>query len=91
MALMLVRLTVKSFDKWQHGYQQIDHVSQAYGCTKKDILRDAQDPNSVLVMLEFETEALAHEYMEDDEIVVAMRAGNLSRCARIEYFEEREH
>lgn len=88
MALLLVKHTVENFDKWLHAFKKIKHISQSYGCTKTCIWRESSYPNSILIMFEFETEKQAHEYMEDDEIVRACQEGNLSRHARIEFFDE---
>lgn len=88
MALLLVKHTVKNFDKWHQAFKKIDHISQSYGCSKARIWRESSYPNSVLIMFEFATEEQAHEYMEDDEIVRACQVGNLSRHARIEFFDK---
>lgn len=87
MALLVVKQTVPDFDDWYKAYQALDHLAHDYGCTSKRIWRDPHDTNTILLTMEFPTENLAHQYLEDDEIIAATRDGRLTIDARTEYFK----
>ena len=67
---MLVRATLAEFDEWKAAFEENHAAREEHGSRGYHLLRDADDPNRVTVLLEFDTLANArrwNDYLEAED------------------------
>lgn len=68
-----VRHKVADFDKWKAVYDQHDSTRKEFGCKKSEVFRNAQNPNEVLVVTEWENKEQAAKFDESASLKTAMQ------------------
>ena len=85
---MAVRHRVADFDTWKVGYDCHDEVRKGFGCTGAMLLRDASDPNEVLVLTFWPDVASAQSFATDPRLPEVMQKAGVVSEPRIEIYEE---
>jgi heme-degrading monooxygenase HmoA len=88
MTTVAVRHRVADYDTWKVGYDDHGGVRKELGCTGDMLLRDAGDPNAVLVLTFWPTAADAQAFATDPGLPEAMQKAGVTSEPRIEIYEE---
>ena len=88
MATVAVRHRVNDFETWLVGYKEHGAVRDRIGCTGDEILRDASDPNAVLVLTHWPSSAAAQKFATDPSLPEVMQKAGVVGEPRIEFYEE---
>ena len=88
MATVAVRHRVADFDAWKVVYDEHGAVRKEHGTIGDTVLRDAADPNEVLVLTTWPTLAEAKAFADDPSLPEAMAKGGVIGAPRIEFYEE---
>jgi len=88
MTTVAVRHRVANYDTWKLGYDDHGVVRKELGCTGDMLLRDASDPNAVLVLTFWPTAADAQAFATDPRLPDAMQKAGVVSEPRIEIYEE---
>ena len=74
MVYIQVQHTVKDFDQWKAAFDEHASTRKAGGGTgKSDILRDAENPNQLVVLLEWDELGKARQFAQSQELREAMQ------------------
>jgi uncharacterized protein (DUF1330 family) len=80
MSYVVVRLTVEDAEKWKAGFQQAAPLRKSYGSKGARAFINADNPNEVLVLGEYEDAAKAREMFQSQEFRDATkRAGVIGK------------
>ena len=88
MTTVAVRHRVADYDTWKLGYDDHGVARKELGCTGDMLLRDASDPNEVLVLTFWPTAADAQAFATDPRLPEAMQKAGVVNEPRIEIYEE---
>ena len=76
MAWGMISHRVHDYDKWKVVFEENAAVRKEFGCTGGYVFRDADDPNKVTALLEFESVERFRAFRQDPRLADAMsRAG----------------
>lgn len=88
MTTVAVRHRVADFDTWKVGYDDHSATRKGLGCTGDMLLRDASDPNEVLVLTFWSTPADAQAFATDPRLPEVMEKAGVISEPRVEIYEE---
>jgi heme-degrading monooxygenase HmoA len=88
MTTVAVRHHVADFDTWKLGYDEHGAARKELGCTGDLLLRDAGDPNDVLVLTFWPSAADAQKFTTDPRLPEVMKKAGVVSEPRIEIYEE---
>jgi len=88
MTTVAVRHRVADFDTWRAAYDEHGVVRKEHGTTGDRVLRDASDPNEVLVLTFWPTADNARAFVEDPSLKEVMGRAGVVGAPRIEIYEE---
>ena len=88
MTTVAVRHHVADYDTWKAGFDEHGAVRKQKGCTGDMLLRDANDPNDVLVLTFWPTAADAQAFAPDPRLPEVMQKAGVTSAPRIEIYEE---
>ena len=88
MTTVAVRHRVADYDTWKLGYDDHDVVRKELGCTGDMLMRDASDPNAILVLTFWPTAADAQAFATDPRLPEAMQKAGVVNEPRVEIYEE---
>ena len=76
MLYILVRHKVEDWDKWKPIYDEHGATRKAGGCQRTHVFRNDQDPNEVVILLEWDDLGRARQFYESEDLRQTMqRAG----------------
>lgn len=80
MPYFLVRHKVKDYATWKPVYDEHGAIRKAAGCQGTIVFRMADDPNNVIVLLEWDNLEKAQQFTQSDDLRETMqRAGVLEK------------
>jgi len=88
MTTVAVRHRVADFATWAIGYKEHGEVRDRLGCTGDQVLRDAQDPNEVLVLTQWPSADHARKFATDPSLPEVMKKAGVVGEPRIEFYDE---
>jgi len=88
MTTVAVRHRVANYDTWKLGFDDHGVARKELGCTGDMLLRDASDPNEVLVLTFWPTAADAQAFATDPRLPEVMQKAGVVSEPRIEIYEE---
>ena len=88
MTTVAVRHRVANYDTWKVGYDDHGAVRKEFGCTGDMLLRDASDPQEILVLTFWPTPADARAFTTDPRLPEVMQQAGVISAPRIEIYEE---
>jgi quinol monooxygenase YgiN len=62
MVTNYVRHEVADFARWKVAFDQHDATRRQFGCKKSEVFTNVQDPNNVLIVLEWESREHAAKF-----------------------------
>lgn len=87
MLTVIVRLTVAEFDRWHREYEQMHAHRHACGERGRQLFRDVDDPNTVVVVFQWDTVYNARTYFDSPKLRASVgRAGGLA-APQVSYLE----
>ncbi|HET9015419.1 MAG TPA: hypothetical protein VFN57_07475 [Thermomicrobiaceae bacterium] len=86
MALLSVQHTVSDYPAWRSVFDAMGELRQDWGVTVEAVHQLADDPNTVLVQLEFATVAQARGFLTSREHRAAMKRGGVEGTPRVEVY-----
>ena len=72
MTVLAVRHTVADYATWKTGYDNHGASRKAHGATHDQVLQSVEDPNNLLVLIEFGSTAEAKAFANDPSLKEAM-------------------
>ena len=88
----LARLKVEDYAKWKPVFDQIATARKASGGAKSGILfREADSPNEVTVLIEWDNLESAHKYYRSDEMTEKALQESGTKEIEIYFLNEVEH
>lgn len=74
MPYSLSRLKIEDYAKWKPVFDQLSGARKASGGAKKGILfRDADNPNDITILIEWDNLENAHKFIESDDVKKALK------------------
>ena len=78
MPYMLVRLKVEDYAKWKPVFDEHAATRKAYGSKGGHVFRSADNPNEVVVLLEWDDLGKARQFAQSDDLRKAMQQSGVS-------------
>ena len=75
--ILLLQHTVRDYDAWKPVFDEHGSVRAKYGCSRHTIYRDADRPNDLTILLDFESRERAEGLMRDPSLAEAMKRGGV--------------
>ena len=91
MASIVIRVKVADYAAWKRVYDEFDWFRKATGITAASVYRDADEPNTVLVVQRYKDMNGAHEFAESAELPAGMARGGVQGPPEIWFVEDIEH
>jgi len=88
MTTVAVRHRVADFDAWKVVYDEHGAVRNELGTTGDQVMRDADDPNEVLVLTHWPALSNAQAFISDPSLKEVMSRAGVVAEPRIEIYEE---
>lgn len=89
MATMVIRHPVADYGSWRTVYDGAGaSLRDAHGCTSQRVLRDASDPDTILVLHDFPTLDAARSFAGDPSLKAAMDRAGVAGPPRIEFYAD---
>jgi len=80
MPYVLVRHKVQDYAKWRPMYDEHGATRKAAGCKGTQVFRSAEDPNEILVLLEWDNLENARRFTQSEDLrTIMQRAGVTSQ------------
>ena len=87
MATLMVKHPVVDYGSWRAVYDEVATLRAQYGCTADRVIRDAADPDQLLVLHEFPTLDDARSFAGDPTLGAAMARAGVVGKPTIEFYE----
>jgi quinol monooxygenase YgiN len=88
MATMLVQHKVKDFAEWKKVYDSVFDLRKSNGELSDRIYRDADDPNMLTIIFEWDSLANAQKYANSPELKKAMEKAGVNGPPNIYFLNE---
>ncbi len=90
MPSVLVRHKVEDYDKWRAVFYQHGSTREASGSQGARILRNAKDPNELVIMLEWDDLERARQFFQSEELRQRMQRAGVIGQPVVEFLEDVE-
>jgi heme-degrading monooxygenase HmoA len=81
---------VKDYDKWKQVYDERYNERKAKGSKGSSILRNANDPNQMIIITAWEDMESAKNFAEAEDLRIAMQKATVIGLPAVYYLEEIE-
>jgi len=88
MAYLLVHHEVEDFDKWKHNFNAHAYARSETGSKGGKVFRNADNPNEVFVLLEWDSLENAKSFGKSENIKEIMKNAGVTGIPAIYYLEE---
>ena len=88
--ILIVQHTVRDYEAWKLVFDEHESVRAKYGCHGHTIYRDADKPNDVSILMDYESRERADEFMRDPSLAEAMQRGGVISEPRATWLDEAE-
>jgi heme-degrading monooxygenase HmoA len=88
MPYLLVQHPVEDYDKWKRVFDEHATARKAAGSKGGVVLRDADDPNQVTILLEIENLADARAFAGSDDLREAMQRAGVTGPPNVSFLKE---
>ncbi len=88
MTHLLVRSKVEDYAKWKPVFDGMGAIRKAYGSKGGHVFRSADNPNEVVVLLEWDSVEKARQFAQSDDLRKAMQEAGVSDQPNIYFLEE---
>lgn len=87
MTKMYVRHKVADFKTWKPVYDQHESVRKQFGCKKSEVFTNTQNPNEVLVTLDWDTKEQAIKFGQSPSLKEAEERGGVISVPEVSFTE----
>jgi quinol monooxygenase YgiN len=87
---LIVQHTVRDYSVWKSVFDEHENVRAKHGCRGHAVYRDADEPNNVTIVLDYESRERAAEFMRDPSLREAMEKGGVTSEPRTTWLEKQE-
>jgi heme-degrading monooxygenase HmoA len=88
MAFVLVRHKVEDYEKWKPVFDDHGIVRKTSGCKGGYVFRSADNPNEVMVLLEWEDHDRARQFTESENLKKTMEQAGVTDHPDIYFLDE---
>jgi heme-degrading monooxygenase HmoA len=88
MTYMLVQHSVENFEQWKQGFDANGVARKAAGSKGGFVLRNADDPNQVDVLLAWDNLEDARAFASSNELREAMRNAGVTGAPNVTFLDE---
>jgi heme-degrading monooxygenase HmoA len=88
MPYILVQHSVEDYARWKAGFDGHGATRQASGSNGALVLRNAEDPNQVTVLMEWDSLENARAFAGSDELREAMQRAGVTGPPSVYFLEE---
>ncbi|MCE5326230.1 MAG: hypothetical protein LLG01_07415 [Planctomycetaceae bacterium] len=85
---LVVRHQIGDFEQWKKVFDESDDLRRRYGIGHGWILRDIEDPHRVTVMLSYQSQERARQFMALDSLKDMMRRGGVKGEPIVTFVEQ---
>jgi heme-degrading monooxygenase HmoA len=90
MPYLLVRHKVEDFDRWKPVYDEHGATRKATGSLGSQLLRNADDPNEMVILFRWDTLENARRFAQSDDLREAMQRAGVADRPDIYFLDEVE-
>jgi hypothetical protein len=90
MASVIVRHRVRDYNAWKPVFDEHESVRREYGMKAHWLMRDANDPNVIFIVLDAESVARAQEFAASDNLREAMMRAGVEGMPDVFFLEDLE-
>ena len=90
MPYVLVRHKVEDYAKWKPVFDEHGPARKASGCKGGQLFRSADDPNELVVLLEWNEMANARQFFQSDILRQAMQRAGVTDQPDVYFLDEVE-
>jgi len=90
MTYVLVMHKVEDYDKWKSLYDENGAMRKAYGSKGASVFRQANDPNSLVIITEWENIEKGKVFAESEDLKTTMQKAGVISQPEIYYLDEIE-
>ncbi len=90
MAYQIIRHTVADYPKWKTVFDEHGATRKARGSQGAQVLRGADNPNELCILLEWDSVQNAQTFSESDTLREAMERAGVTSNPEILYFDGSE-
>ena len=87
MPYMLVRLQVSDYAKWRSVFDEHEPTRKAAGSKGSHVLHDADNPNELSILLEWDSHERARQFAESEDLKNIMEAAGVVSRPDIYYLD----
>lgn len=88
MPYMLVQHTVEDFAKWKEMFDSVADLRQTNGEKSAQIFHDADNPNSLTALFEWDSLENAQKYAQSPDLKAAMQKAGVTGPPHISFLNE---
>ncbi len=88
MAYILVQQSVEDYEKWKTRFDEDGSIRQAGGSKGGMVLRNADDPNHITILLEWDSLANARAFASSDELRERMQRAGVTNAPDVHFLDE---
>ena len=89
-AILQVHHRVNSYDAWRPFFDEHRRVREQHGATGHRIYRVAGEPNDLVIVNEFESEAGARAFAQDPSLAASMGSAGVVGAPEVLFLDESE-
>ena len=87
MPYLLVRHQVEEYERWRRLYDEHGATRKAAGCKGTQVFRDAESPNEIAILLEWDDLAKARQFTESEDLKETMQRAGVSGRPEIRFLD----
>jgi heme-degrading monooxygenase HmoA len=88
MPYVLVRSKIEDYAKWKSVFDEHGATRKASGSKGGYVFRNADDPNELMVLLEWDDLAKAHQFAQSDDLRERMQRAGVTDRPDIYFLDE---
>jgi len=85
---MIVHSKVEDFEKWKSVFEENSNFRKEAGAQSHRVFQDAQDPNKLTIMFEWESVEKAKEFFRSEEVKQKMKEAGVIEDPQIHFINE---
>lgn len=87
MTVLVVQHRVRDFDAWKPVFDEHESARRQHGARRHWVYRTSEDPNEVVVAIEFSSQDQGRAFLEDPSLREAMRRAGVEGEPHIHFRE----
>lgn len=88
MSYLLVKHTVKDYDAWKPAFDKHEATRRAGGSRGSHVLRNADSPNEVILLFEWDSAANARKFATSDDLRSVMQQAGVQGAPDVYFLDE---